>query len=65
MVLWFHTKSCLEWTSNPGPCAYYGHALTTELSDWTMRERVTTRTFSNVEGKHEEKATCVSDPIVG
>ena len=31
----FHVKSWPEWDSNPRPCAYRAHALTTELSGRT------------------------------
>ena len=33
----FHIESCPQWDSNPRPCAYCAHALTTELSGQTMR----------------------------
>ena len=32
----FHIDSWPEWDSNPWPCAYRAHALTTELSSQTM-----------------------------
>ena len=36
-VFRFHIESWPEWDSNPRPCAYRAHALTTELSGRTMR----------------------------
>ena len=36
-VFWFHIESRPEWDSNPWPCAYGVHALTSEFSGWTIR----------------------------
>ena len=59
MVLWFHIKSCLEWTSNPGPCAYYGRALTTELSDQKIRESNNKNTFKCWRKTWRESYMCI------
>ena len=39
-ILWgfsIHIESWPKWNSNPQPCTYRAHALTTEISERTMR----------------------------